>query len=150
MRLDDAPEDSGSVEDRRGMGGGTKLAVGGGIGSVIVVVLGLIFGVDLNQFVGQRPGQQQGENSKAPDDGYKEFAEKVLGTTTKVWEGEFKKHDHRPYKKPHMVLFSEQVDTGCGNAPSAVGPFYCPADRTVYLDPTFFQELKEKFGGSDK
>jgi uncharacterized protein len=147
MRLDDAPGSS-NVSDSRGMGG--KLAVGGGVGGIILVVLGLIFGVDLNKLAGPGGPQQQGqrENPNAPKDGYKQFSEKVLGMTEEVWRGEFKKNGYPPYKDAKMQLFSHEVDTGCGRAPSAVGPFYCPADQTVYLDPTFFEELEQKLGGS--
>jgi predicted metalloprotease len=147
MRLDDAPE-SENVEDRRGMGG--KLAVGGGIGGILLVVLGLIFGVDVNKFMGgggPQQLQQQG-GGEPPKDGYKQFSKKIMGMTEEVWKEEFKKNGYKEYEEPHMVLFSQAVDTGCGHAPSEVGPFYCPADRTVYLDPTFFEELEQKFGGS--
>jgi predicted metalloprotease len=149
MRLDDAPE-SENVEDRRGMGG--KLAIGGGVGGILLVILGLVFGVDLNK-LGMGPGgpQQQAadqnENRAAPKDGYLEFSRKILGMTEEVWKDEFKKHNYGEYRKPHMKLFSHQVETGCGSAPSSVGPFYCPADEHVYLDPTFFEEL-EGLGGS--
>ena len=64
-----------------------------------------------------------------------------------MWDDQFRKVGKR-YEAPHMVLFAEQVRTGCGVAPSAVGPFYCPRDKTVYLDPTFFEELERKLGGS--
>lgn len=147
MRLDDAPE-SENVQDRRGMGG--KLALGGGAGGILLVVLALIFGVDPNKLAGPRgggdPGQQKGE---PPKDGYDRFARKVLGMTEEVWAEQFRQNKLGTYKKPEMVLFSQGVKTnGCGSAPSAVGPFYCPADHTVYLDPTFFTELEEKLGGS--
>src|SRR5207247_6331266 len=81
----------------------------------------------------------------------------ILSTAETVRKAEFQKEQYTnyvsckpvgPYREPKLVLFSEEVDTGCGTAPSAVGPFYCPADRTVYLDPTFFQELEQKLGGS--
>ena len=149
MRLDDAPE-SENVEDRRGMGG--KLAVGGGLGGLLIVILGLIFGVDLGGKLPVPPGgggpDGGAPNEAAPNDGYKKFASKILGMTEEVWAEEFKNNGYRPYQKPRMVLFSRGVSTGCGNAPSSVGPFYCPADRTVYLDPTFFDELEQKLGGS--
>lgn len=143
MRLDDAPESS-NVSDNRGMGG--KLALGGGAGGILLVVLGLIFGVDLGG--GQRAAGPPGE---APKDGYDKFARQVLGTTEAVWAEQFKTHKYEngKYVPPKMVLFSEGVQTkGCGSAPSSVGPFYCPADQTVYLDPTFFDELEKKLGGS--
>ncbi|HEY1187489.1 MAG TPA: neutral zinc metallopeptidase [Gemmata sp.] len=143
MRLDNAPE-SENVSDNRGMGG--KLAIGGGVGGLLIVVLGLIFGVDLGGRNAMNPGGGGGE---PPKDGYKTFASKVLGMTEEVWAEQFKANGYKPYVKPQMVLFSEGVRTkGCGDAPSSVGPFYCPADRTVYLDPTFFDELEQKLGGS--
>ncbi|HJZ53660.1 MAG TPA: neutral zinc metallopeptidase [Gemmataceae bacterium] len=139
MRLDDVAE-SGNVEDRRGMGPG--LAIGGGAG-ILLTILGLIFGVNLGG------GGGGGQRAAGPvDEKTKTFAAKILKTTEDVWDAEFRKHDYGTYEKPKMVLFSDQVRTGCGTAPSAVGPFYCPADRTVYLDPTFFAELEEKLGGS--
>lgn len=143
MRLDDAPESS-NVEDRRGMGG--KLAVGGGLGGVLLVVLGLIFGVDLGG--AKRP---VGGGGAPPDAQTREFAERVLGTLESVWQEEFARHrrEYRASWRPaKMVLFSDQVRTGCGVAPSAVGPFYCPADEHIYLDPTFFDELERQLGGS--
>ncbi|MDY3551568.1 neutral zinc metallopeptidase [Gemmata sp. JC717] len=146
MRLDDAPE-SENVDDRRGMGG--KLAVGGGLGGLVIVVLGLLFGVDLRGKLPAPPANDGGENrAAAPKDGYKQFAGKILGLTEEVWAEQFKANGYKSYKRPHMVLFSQGVRTGCGDAPSSVGPFYCPADDTVYLDPTFFDELEQKLGGS--
>ncbi len=137
MRLDDAPE-SGHVTDSRGMGG--KLALGGGAGGILLVVLGLIFGVDLG-------GKRVAGPSGPPDEATLVFTKKVLGTTEEVWKEEFRKQG-KTYKVPHLELFSTSVDTGCGHAPSSVGPFYCPADEKVYIDPTFFNELEQKLGGS--
>ncbi len=139
MRLDDAPE-SGNVTDSRGMGG--KLALGGGAGGILLVVLGLIFGVDLGG-----GGQRAANTNGPPDEATLTFSKKVLGTTEEVWKEEFRKQG-KTYKVPHMELFSDRVHTGCGDAPSAVGPFYCPADEKVYIDPTFFNELEQKLGGS--
>lgn len=141
MRLDDAPE-SDNVTDNRGMGG--KLALGGGAGGILLVVLGLIFGVDLG---GGGGGQRVSNSGGPPDEATATFTKKVLGTTEEVWKDEFKKQG-KTYRAPHLELFSDSVRTGCGNAPSAVGPFYCPADEKVYIDPTFFNELEQKLGGS--
>jgi predicted metalloprotease len=138
MRLDDAPESS-NVSDDRGMGG--KLAIGGGLGGVLLVVLGLIFGVDLG---GVKPAAGP---SAPPDQATLEFTKKVLGTTEKVWDAQFRALGKK-YRDPHLDLFSDRVRTGCGVAPAAVGPFYCPADETVYIDPTFFAELEQRLGGS--
>src|SRR4029453_18362406 len=77
----------------------------------------------------------------------REFAATILGFTEEVWGEQFRRSGGQ-YVPPKMVLFSERVATGCGVAPAAVGPFYCPADKTVYLDPTFFNELQDKLGGS--
>ena len=139
MRLDDAPE-SGNVTDSRGMGG--KLALGGGAGGILLVVLGLIFGVDLGG-----GGQRAANTNGPPDEKTLVFTKRVLGTTEDVWNTEFKKMGKK-YRPPHLELFSDRVKTGCGTAPSAVGPFYCPADEKVYIDPTFFNELEQKLGGS--
>jgi predicted metalloprotease len=147
-------EQSSNVEDRRGMGK-KGLAIGGA-GALIVVVVAALLGIDpqkVNQFLGgmQAGGQQGGQGEERPltaeEKRSKDFAATILRFTEKVWDEQFQKIG-KEYTKPHMVLFSEQVDTGCGSAPSAVGPFYCPADRTVYLDPTFFDELQNKLGGS--
>src|SRR5262249_39804140 len=77
----------------------------------------------------------------------RDCAATILRFTEKVWDEQFRKAGKR-YESPHMVLFEQRVETGCGTAPSAVGPFYCPADRTVYLDPSFFDELEQRLGGS--
>jgi len=140
MRLGDAPESS-NVTDSRGMGG-TPLAIGGGLGGIVLVVLGLIFGVDLGG--GKRAA---GPASGPPDEATAKFARQVLGTTEVVWTEEFHKMG-KTYRKPKMELFSDRVRTGCGTAPSAVGPFYCPADEKIYLDPTFFDDLEKQLGGS--
>ena len=146
-------EESSNVEDRRGLGGvGGGVALGGG--SILLVVLGLIFGVDLSGF---RGGEREKRAAVPGDEKTKRFVAVVLNYTEKVWDAQFRDPkngytDRRGnplrYEKPKLVLFSDSVNTGCGNAPSAVGPFYCPADETVYLDPTFFADLEKKLGGS--
>ena len=138
MRLDDAPE-SGNVTDSRGMG--TPLAIGGGVGGLLLVVLGLVFGVDLGG------GQRAANTGGPPDEATAKFTRQVLGATEQVWTEEFKKMG-KTYRKPKLELFTARVKTECGVAPSAVGPFYCPADEKVYIDPTFFDELEKQLGGS--
>jgi len=147
-------EESSNVEDRRGMGK-KGLAIGGA-GALIVVVVAAILGIDpkqVNRLIGggQIGGQQGGGGAERPltpeEQRSHKFAATILRFTEKVWDEQFQKIG-KTYSKPRMVLFSEQVDTGCGSAPSAVGPFYCPADKTVYLDPTFFDELQNRLGGS--
>lgn len=141
MRLDEAPESS-NVEDSRGFG--RKMAVGG-VGGVILLILGLVFGQNLWQ-PDEEPSSPPPQRVAGTDETYK-FVRKILGTTEAVWEAEFAKMG-RTYAPPRLDLFSDRVRTGCGIAPAAVGPFYCPADKTVYLDPTFFDELERKLGGS--
>jgi uncharacterized protein len=146
-------DSSGNVEDRRGMT--PAIAAGGGGLAIVVAIIAFFITGDANkakQIANQVGGAAGGgapvQKGEAPKDGYLEFADKVLGMTDTVWKAEFAKMEQR-YEKPKMVLFSNKVTTeGCGSAPSAVGPFYCPADKTVYLDPTFFDELESKLGGS--
>lgn len=146
-------EESSNLEDRRGMGK-KGLVIGGGA-AVIIAIIGGLLGVDpqmIQKFVGNAPigqGKQAQETRPlTPEEQHsKKFAATILKFTEDVWEEQFRKHG-KVYTPPHMVLFSDEVDTACGRAPSAVGPFYCPADKTVYLDPTFFAELETRLGGS--
>ena len=147
---------SENLEDRRRMRPRT-MAVGG-VGMLLVLVIGALMGVDpqkLQQIIGNVQGMaQQGgggdveERELTPEEiRSRDFSATILAYTEEVWGEQFRQSGDR-YVPPKMVLFSEAVQTACGNAPSAVGPFYCPADRTVYLDPTFFDELDQKLGGS--
>ena len=146
-------QESDNVEDRRGLGK-KGMAIGGGAG-LLLLLLGAIFGLDpqkLNQLVGNLPGNAGNDQAEqrpltAQEERSRKFVATILRFTEEVWDEQFRKAGKR-YEAPHMVLFSERVETGCGAAPSAVGPFYCPADKTVYLDPTFFDELEQKLGGS--
>jgi predicted metalloprotease len=144
-------QQSGNVEDRRGMG--RKAAAVGGGAALLILLVGGLLGVDpqiLQKFVGQPPAGNAPAQERpltADEQRTGKFAATILHFTEEIWEEEFRKVGKR-YEPPRMVLFAEQVDTGCGTAPSAVGPFYCPADKTVYLDPTFFDELEHTLGGS--
>jgi predicted metalloprotease len=147
-------EESSNVEDRRNVGK-TGLAIGG-LGGLLILIIGAYFGIPpqkLNQLIGNAQvagggGNAQAERPLTPEEvKSQKFAATILRYTEKVWDEQFRRAG-RTYEYPHMVLFSEQVQTGCGMAPSAVGPFYCPEDKTVYLDPTFFDELERKLGGS--
>lgn len=146
---------SGNLEDRRHMSPQT-MAVGG-IGTLLILVIGMMLGIDpqqLQQLIGERPpgaAVNVGggvERDLTPEElRSREFSATILAFTEDVWDEQFRKAGET-YIPPRMVLFAQSVDTGCGTAPSAVGPFYCPADKTVYLDPTFFEELEDKLGGS--
>ncbi len=139
---------SKNIEDGRGSGG--KLAFGGGIG-VLVVIIGLFLGKDLTGLVGQLPiGMEQTDvkkGSSADDDPQKKFVSGVLESTEQVWQKQFNDLGAN-YKEPALMLFRDGVRSACGNASSAVGPFYCPADSKIYIDLSFYDELKNRFGAS--
>lgn len=143
----------GQVEDRRGAAG--PVAVGGGIAAVVITLVAGLLGMDpkvanrlFQAFAGAKQQQQQAGPGK--QDGYKEFAEKILGTCDKVWRDQFPRQFRVQYEKPTLVLFdSAQVSTGgCGVVPSEAGPFYCPGDKKLYLNPAFFDTLEQQLGGS--
>jgi predicted metalloprotease len=141
---------SGNVEDRRGMRPG-GLAVGGGIGTVLVVLLiSFLTGTDPTE-VAQviQPtgggGPQQPAGTPPPDDEQAAFVSVILADTEETW-GQLMPQLGGSYQEPRLVLFSDAVDSACGMASAAVGPFYCPPDTRVYVDLTFFRELDQRFG----
>ena len=154
MRLDDARE-SENVEDRRGMGGrGFRPGGAGGLGIGGVIVLLLIsyfLGVDPSQLLndsGVSTGGAPPASTPAGPPGSDpagEFAKKILADTEDTWTAIFERSGQQ-YTKPVLVLFSDAVDSACGQAGSATGPFYCPGDQRVYLDLSFFRELDRRFG----
>ncbi len=137
-------EGSGNVEDRRGMSGG-GMAVGGGIGAIIIGILYFLLGGDPSQMPQLSPGQGQSSEysaqQKAADDSMAQFVSVVLKYTENVW-GDLLSG----YQKPRLVIFRDGVQTACGGANAAVGPFYCPGDQKVYIDLSFFRDLKNRFG----
>jgi uncharacterized protein len=150
MNLDEERESS-NVEDRRGIGGG-GIAIGGGLGTLAIVVLALIFGVDpsrlLNGGAVDNPTQPARTGGAAPaqqDDQMTRFVKRVLASTEDVW-GDVFRQNGQSYRDPHLVLFNGQVQSACGNASAAVGPFYCPGDERVYIDLSFYDELRSRFG----
>jgi predicted metalloprotease len=143
--------ESENVEDERGAGGGGggRIAVGGGIGGVILVVVYLLLGGDPQALVNtaeqsQPPAASQADPN-APKDDMSRFVAVVLADTEDAWHAIFQQMG-REYEEPKLVLFSHQTRTGCGFASSASGPFYCPEDRRVYIDLSFYQELEKRFG----
>ena len=140
---------SGNVEDRRGMGGG-GLAIGGGLGGIVVLVLALLLGADPRQLLEQSRGGDpaSGTQSSRPvnpeEEELKQFSATVLASTEDVWADIFRQQG-MTYRKPTLVLFTGQVSSACGNAGAAVGPFYCPGDEKLYLDLSFFNELQRRF-----
>lgn len=136
---------SGNIDDRRGMSGG-GMALGGG--GILVLILGLLFGDDATQLLSQLPiGQDTQTEGKigSPEDDAGKFADVVLADTDELWTNIFRENG-KTYQKPTMVLFDNSVSSACGSASSATGPFYCPTDKKVYIDLTFQEELKNRFG----
>ncbi len=144
-------ERSTNVEDRRGLGPGKIAAGGGSIGLIILFLLYLFTG---NKEVGKLLQQQQqqaqvqqqqgGGQKPAADDKTREFIEVVLKSTEDVWADLFRKQVGETYEPPKLIVFSGQTASGCGIAQSQMGPFYCPADRKVYIDPAFFEDLARR------
>ena len=147
MRLDNEPE-SQNVEDRRGSRV-TRGAVGGGVGTLVLVLIAMFFGIDPSAILQGDP-QSSISNEPIPqapqtgrDEG-REFVSRVLGSNERVW-GEIFQKAGREYAQPKLVLFSGQVQSACGFAQAAVGPFYCPNDHKVYIDLSFYRELRDRF-----
>lgn len=138
---------SGNIEDRRGMSTG-KMAVGGGIGAIAIAVIILLLGGDPSQVVEtiQGPVTESGPVSASPEEeAMANFVSVVLAGTEDVWTRIFKE-SNLTYRQPTLVLFRDQVQSACGYASGASGPFYCPGDEKVYIDLAFFDELKTRFG----
>lgn len=154
MKWKDGRE-SDNVEDRRGMSisRGAKIGGLGGLGLVAVVLIGMFLGIDpsallqgISETQGPSVSTQQGGRTGVNDE-MRKFVAVVLGDTEDVWGEAFRKMG-RTYEEPKLVLFSEAVESACGMAGSATGPFYCPSDHKVYLDLTFFEDLRTRFGAS--
>jgi uncharacterized protein len=140
---------SGNVEDRRGMSGGGKIAIGG-IGAIIVLAIGLLTGQDPSEILSNlqqgRATEQPGQRTQGPrpDDKTADFVSAVLGSTEDVWLQIFKAGGSE-YEQPTLQIFENATEGACGNASSAMGPFYCPADHKVYIDLEFCDELRDRF-----
>lgn len=146
MRIDDGRESS-NVEDRRGGGGG----IGGrsiGIGTVLIALVAMYFGIDPSvvlQGTAELPTQQQGP-AKAPpaDDAAARFVSQVLADTEDTWRELFRRSG-KEYQDPKLVLFTGATPTACGTGQTAMGPFYCPGDQKVYIDLSFYRDLRDRF-----
>ena len=151
MRIEDQRR-SDQIEDRRGMSVGRGVA-GGGIGLIVIVLLALFFGVDPSLLLqdGAAPGAvpqapQERVETRAPsrEDKMADFTAVVLGSTEDTWTELFARGG-RTYRKPTLVLFTGAVQSACGFAQAAVGPFYCPADQKLYIDLAFYRDLQDRF-----
>jgi len=139
-------EESSNVEDRRGRGKTVGIAAGGA--GLVIVIVGLLFGFDpqqIAQFLGQ--GQQGGAQQEKPADPQEErlakFTKVILHDTEVVWDDLFRQMG-KQYVKPTLVLFDGEVESACGLADTAVGPFYCGADHRVYIDLSFYRDMERK------
>ena len=142
--------ESSNVEDRRGMSGGGRIAVGGGIGTLIIIIIAVLLGADPQQLLRQMPTDapaptSQGSRSTNPEEEeLKQFTSVVLGKTEDVWQEIFRQNG-RTYQEPTLVLFTGRVQSACGLGSAASGPFYCPGDQKVYIDLAFYEELRRRF-----
>ena len=148
MRLDDQNESS-NVEDRRG--GFSGVGRGGiGVGTLVVALAAsYFFGIDPRIILGlasnvENHAPQASTARKPPEDEMARFVSKILGSTETTWTQVFKENGVR-YEEPRLVLFSGSTPTACGTGQSAMGPFYCPADKKVYIDLSFYRDLKTRF-----
>ncbi|MEQ1775471.1 MAG: neutral zinc metallopeptidase [Burkholderiales bacterium] len=148
--------ESDNVEDRRGdsgRGGGMRGIAGGGIGVVLIAVVAMFLGIDPSMVIGLLGGGQQsppsvsqpGSAAKPPvEDRGAKFVSVVLADTEDTWTGLFKQSGSQ-YRVPKLVLFRGAINSACGHAQAAMGPFYCPGDQKVYIDLSFFDDLQKRF-----
>ena len=147
---------SGNVDDRRRLSTGGKAGIGGGIvGIIAIVILTFMKGGGIGDVIGNVVGSQLGAGTQYASSDYQPteedealavFASQVLAGTEDVWTAEFRRQGWGEYECPKLVLFSGAVNSGCGQATSQTGPFYCSADQTVYIDLDFFKEMKTSIG----
>lgn len=142
---------SDNMEDRRGVSG-AKVAVGGGLIGIIILLVNIFGGENAQQLTPMLEQMQQGQTTEQTtreltpaEKEMGEFVATVLADTEDVWKKIFQENG-LTYEEPNMVLFTSNVETACGSATAASGPFYCPADKKVYMDLAFFEELKTRFG----
>ena len=139
---------SENVEDRRSAG--QQVLVGGGLLTLVIMIVMMFLGADPMQMLQMAPEmmapQQQAEPGKPVDDEMGKFIKTVLADNEDVWSRVFPKAFGKRFRPPRLVMFTRQVRSGCGIADAGAGPFYCPLDKTVYIDPVFYEELKRRFG----
>lgn len=141
---------SDNVEDRRGKGGGKGMMIGGGLGTVVIALIVMFLGGDPSTVLNNSAimqGQGQTEQRQLTEEELKtyEFVRMVTAETEETWTEIFEEHGLE-YRKPKVVMFEQVTQSGCGTAQAAMGPFYCPADETIYMDMSFFNELQSKYG----
>ncbi|MCY0975978.1 neutral zinc metallopeptidase [Chryseobacterium wangxinyae] len=138
---------SGNVDDRRGSGGGGAI-VGGGLGTIIIAAIVFFLGGDPSAILssgGSSAPQTEQRELTQEDQQVGEFIKMITAENEQTWTKIFADHGMK-YQPAKVVLFTSQTQSGCGTAQSAMGPFYCPADQSVYMDMSFFNELQQRFG----
>ncbi len=139
---------SENVDDRRGSGGGGGMMVGGGLGTLIIAAIIFFLGGDPSSILssgGNSGAQTEQRDLNADELKVGEFVSMITVETEQTWSKIFRENGMQ-YTPPKVVLFESVTQSGCGTAQAAMGPFYCPADQTVYMDMSFFQELQQRFG----
>jgi len=138
---------SSNIEDRRGISGG-HIAVGGGIGSLVIGLIIYLLGGNPSQVMDTGPSNApQTQAEKQAEDKEAQFVSVVLADTEDIWSKLFNQMN-KQYSDPTLVMFNDATPSGCGYASSATGPFYCPSDEKVYLDLSFFRELRDRFNAA--
>ena len=136
---------SGNVEDRRGMSGG-RMVAGGGIGTIVILIIVWLLGGDPSNILNQMEESSTEQSAPtAEEDQMAQFVSVVLADTEEIW-GRIFEESGSTYRQPKLVLFSGQVESACGYATAASGPFYCPSDEKVYIDLSFCDDLQQKYG----
>ncbi|HEV2150221.1 MAG TPA: neutral zinc metallopeptidase [Longimicrobiaceae bacterium] len=138
---------SGNLQDRRGMRGGA--IAGGGIGAVVIALIAVFMGVDPGAVLQTGPAEAPPPGARpgvAPTDSMGQFVDYVLANTEDVWNQVLPQATGREYREPQLVLFSGATPTACGTGQSAMGPFYCPLDNSVYIDLSFYRDLRSQLG----
>lgn len=137
---------SGNVEDRRGGGGMAGPVIGGGIGTILLALVVTFLGGDPSAILEQGGSGSYSNNQPAAQppakDEAAQFVSVVLADTEDTWNRIFQQQVGRPYQEPRLVLFSNAIQSACGYAQAATGPFYCPRDQKVYIDLNFYRQLK--------
>ncbi|MGZ5274047.1 MAG: KPN_02809 family neutral zinc metallopeptidase [Kaistella sp.] len=139
---------SGNVDDRRGSGGGGGMLVGGGLGSLIIAAIIFFLGGDPSAILSGTGGaapQTEQRDLTAEEMKVREFVQMITAENEQTWNKIFQENGMQ-YQEAKVVMFEAVTQSGCGTAQAAMGPFYCPADQTIYMDMSFFKELEQRFG----